>query len=41
MSQRDDVVPIRHMLEHAKEALSLVSGPPLVAALERVLADLG
>jgi uncharacterized protein with HEPN domain len=26
MSQRDDVVPIRHMLEHAKEALSLVSG---------------
>jgi uncharacterized protein with HEPN domain len=26
MSQRDDAVPIRHMLEHAKEALSLVSG---------------
>jgi uncharacterized protein with HEPN domain len=26
MSQRDDAVPIRHMLEHAKEAISLVSG---------------
>jgi len=26
MSQRDDAIPIRHMLEHAKEALSLVSG---------------
>jgi uncharacterized protein with HEPN domain len=26
MSQRDDAVPIRHMLEHAREALSLVSG---------------
>jgi hypothetical protein len=29
MSQRDDAIPIRHMLEHAKEAP------------ERVLADLG
>jgi uncharacterized protein with HEPN domain len=26
MSQHDDAVPIRHMLEHAKEAISLVSG---------------
>jgi uncharacterized protein with HEPN domain len=26
MSQRDDAVPIRHMLEHAREALDLVSG---------------
>jgi uncharacterized protein with HEPN domain len=26
MSQRDDAVPVRHMLEHAKEALSLVPG---------------
>ncbi len=26
MSQRDDAVPVRHMLEHAREALSLVTG---------------
>jgi uncharacterized protein with HEPN domain len=26
MSQREDAVPMRHMLEHAREALALVSG---------------
>jgi uncharacterized protein with HEPN domain len=26
MSQRDDSVPIRHMLEHAREACALVAG---------------
>jgi uncharacterized protein with HEPN domain len=26
MSQRDDAVPMRHMLDHAREALALASG---------------
>jgi hypothetical protein len=26
MSQRDDSVPLRHMLEHARESCALVSG---------------
>jgi uncharacterized protein with HEPN domain len=26
MSQHDDVVPLRHMLEHAREACAIVSG---------------
>ena len=45
MSQRDDAVPMRHMLGHAREALALVADrqrldfPPLVAALEEALAQ--
>ena len=45
MTQRNDMIRIRHMLDHAREAVDLIAGevdlPPLIAEIEAIIARYG